>query len=60
MLKPKQIDKKTNHTRKPTPISKNCSYVCVCMTVHNSRTQHSSEQFLMTFPLILQTIKLCR
>jgi len=29
MLKPKQIDKRTNHTRKPTLTFKNRSYVCV-------------------------------
>jgi len=38
---------KTKSKPKPTCKFKNCSHVCVCvcMTVHNCRTQYNTEQF---------------
>ena len=43
---PAETEKKHKNTEqrpKPTVNFKNCS--CVCIIVHNCRTQHSTEQF---------------
>jgi len=39
------LNKCTKTKPKPTLVFQNCSYVCVCIIVHNCRTRRSTEQF---------------